>query len=373
MRVLWIASAADSNARVRPDLELARALASAGVELHLVAPDGALAQGFAAARLNWAGPLPRRWLGREAMNWLQQGCAAAGIEVVHLLDRTAAIAALPALEPLPAAILLRHERPGGTQRWNPLARLSVLSRRLDAVACRCEAARVELARRREPATLCTLRPAFSPEWLDGPAVDFAAMGIPPDAFRVAVIGDYRPRKGIEVVVDAAQWLAQGTSVHFLLVGRGLETRSVLERIARSPWRRNFHLLGPRDDAPRIAARCHVSVRGAQRLQGVPQAIMESMAAGVPAVMTAVGGAAELVEDGVSGLLVPPRNARAIGEALRWLVAHPARRRAMGDAARLRIAAEFDPARALEAHLSLYRRLAAGAAILRGEANPGGKP
>ncbi len=361
MRVLWIASAADTSARARPDLELARALAAEGVELHLIAPEGPLAQGFAAEGLNWAGPLPRRWLGRAAMDWLRKGCEAAGIEVVHLLDPAAAIAALPALEPLPAAVVLRHARPGGVQRWNPLARMSVLNRGIDVVACRCEAARAELARRRDPASLCLLPPACSPDWLEVPPASLEQLGLPGNAFPVAVISDYAPRKGIEYVVEAAQWLPAQAPVHFLLVGWGLENRAVLERVARSPWRRNFHLLGRRDDAPAILAACAVSVRGGIRREGMPQSVLESMALGVPPIVTDAGGLPELVVQGESGIVVARRNARAIGEALSWLLEHPEARRAMGRAARERIAREFPQERAVARHLELYRALKAGRA------------
>jgi L-malate glycosyltransferase len=362
MRVLWIASAAENAARARPDLELARALAAQGVELHLVAPDGPLAQGFSAAGFNWAGPLPRRWLGRAAMSWLREGCQAAGIEVVHLLDPIAAIAALPALESLRAAVVLRHSRPGGVHKWNPLSRMSVLNRGIDVVACRCEAARTELARYRDPANLYLLPPACSPEWLEGPPAKLEKLGLPRDAFPVAVIGDYSPRKGVEYVVEAAQWLPAQAPVHFLLLGSGLENRVVLERVARSPWRRNFHLLGHREDAPAILAACAVSVRGAIRREGLPQSVLESMALGVPPIVTDAGGLPELVVQGESGIIVARRNARAIGEALTWLLEHPEARRAMGQAARERIAREFPPERAVASHLELYRALRAGLAI-----------
>jgi glycosyltransferase involved in cell wall biosynthesis len=109
---------------------------------------------------------------------------------------------------------------------------------------------------------------------------------------------------------------------------------------------------------RITAACAVAVRGALGREGIPQTIIESMACGVPPVITDVGGARELVAQGESGIIVRRRSARAIGEALAWLYEHPAERRAMGQAARARIGAEFTLQRAVAQHLALYHALRA---------------
>ena len=69
--------------------------------------------------------------------------------------------------------------------------------------------------------------------------------------------------------------------------------------------------------------------------------MEAMSAGLPVVASAISGIPELVEDGVSGLLVPPRDAAAIARALRRLAADPALRERLGRAGRNRVLAEFD--------------------------------
>lgn len=364
MRALWISTSGGSGGAIQPDIELAHALGAAGVEIRLVAPEaspwGAAA---AAAGLERVGSLPRGWLGRRRLEWLRQGCRQGGIELVHLWDRAAALVTLPALQELPLDVVLRHDRPGGTQRWNPLARLTLLSPSVAAVACTAAALGAELARRRDPASVHTLLPGHAPEWHAGAAADLAEFGVPAEALAVAVVGDYRPRKGIEFVVDAAQWLPPAAPVHFLLLGAGIETRSVLERIARSPFRRQFHLLGHRADAARIIAACAVAMRGSVRAEGLPRSVLEAMACGVPPLVTDSAALRELVIQGESGILVKRRSARALGEALAWLLEHPERRRAMGAAARARIAQEFSFGRAVTAHLALYRSLHEARSIL----------
>jgi L-malate glycosyltransferase len=359
LRVLWITSHTGTPDSVRPDVELARGLAAAGIDLKVIAPeDSHYAQAIERAGLPLVGALPRRRFGSRAGVWLREGCQHERIAVVHLLDRLAVIAALPELRELPLALVMRHDRMGGVQRWNPFARLTQLNPRIDCVVCTSDAAREELARRRDPASVITIHPGHELAWREAPPARLEEFGVPRDAFAVAVVANYRPRKGIEYVVEAAQWLPAGAPIHFLLVGAGLENRTVLERVSRSPFRNNFHLLGHRDDAARITAACAVSVRGALGREGIPQTVIESMASGVPPVITDVGGAGELVEQGESGIIVRRRSARAIGEALAWLYEHPAERRAMGEAARVRIGTHFTLQRAVELHLALYRALSA---------------
>lgn len=358
LQVLWVTSSGGAPASSRPDIALAAGLACEGVALRVIAPEGShCARAVEDAGLRLAGTLPRRWWGRSLRTWLRNGCREDGIEIVHLLDRPAVSLALPALRDLPVAIVMRNDRTGGVQRWNPFARMAQLHPRIDRVVCTCEAARAELATRRDPASVLTIRPGHRLEWYRDKA-DLQHFGIPRDAFPVAVVCNYRQRKGIEYVIDAAQWLPLDAPVHFLLVGAGLANRSVLERITRSPLHERFHLLGHREDAPQITAACAVALRGAFRREGMPQTIIEAMASGVPPVIADAGGARELVGPGDAGIVVRPRSARAIGEALLWLLEHPDERRVMGRAARTRIGEQFSVEQAVIQHLALYRELRA---------------
>jgi glycosyltransferase involved in cell wall biosynthesis len=84
--------------------------------------------------------------------------------------------------------------------------------------------------------------------------------------------------------------------------------------------------------------------------------MEAMAAGLPAVVTAVGGVPELVATGKQGYVVPAGDAAALSTALLHLAADPAMRRAMGMAAAQRARTDFDDRNMVEAYESLYDAL-----------------
>ena len=86
-----------------------------------------------------------------------------------------------------------------------------------------------------------------------------------------------------------------------------------------------------------------------------QTLLEGMACGIPAICTAVASMPEIVEDGVTGFVVPPNNPAALREKLRWLRDHPAQRRAMGAAARQRVLKTFTWPRVVERCMEIYDR------------------
>ncbi|MFZ1008086.1 MAG: glycosyltransferase [Candidatus Sulfotelmatobacter sp.] len=111
------------------------------------------------------------------------------------------------------------------------------------------------------------------------------------------------------------------STRFVLVGDG-EARSGFEKQVREMGlSQNFFFLGRRSDVPRILASCDIAVLSS-RAEGLPNAVLEYMAAGLPTVVTRVGGNEELVEDGVTGLIVPAEDSEALSAALLRYLLNP---------------------------------------------------
>jgi glycosyltransferase involved in cell wall biosynthesis len=111
------------------------------------------------------------------------------------------------------------------------------------------------------------------------------------------------------------------STRFVLVGDG-EQRVIFEQqVAGLGLERNFLFLGRRADIPEILACSDIAVLPS-RAEGLPNAVLEYMAAGLPTVVSRVGGNAELIEEGRTGLLVPPEDSAALSEALLKLLHDP---------------------------------------------------
>src|SRR4029079_17142928 len=95
---------------------------------------------------------------------------------------------------------------------------------------------------------------------------------------------------------------------------------------------NIKLLGARTDIAALLAAADIGVLASHE-EGFANSILEGMASGLPMIVTDVGGNAEAVVNGVTGLVVPPRDARALGSAILKLALDPEFLRTMGDAGR----------------------------------------
>jgi len=151
---------------------------------------------------------------------------------------------------------------------------------------------------------------------------FLAIEPPGDAARrVGAVANLRPVKGLELLVSAAGELAaRFPGVSFHVAGEG-EERGALGRLA-GELRINdrFHLPGAQQDIPAFLATLDVAVL-CSRAEGMPNAVLEYMAAARPIVATAVGAVPEMIEDGRHGLLVPPGDAGALAAAIARLLAN----------------------------------------------------
>ena len=125
-----------------------------------------------------------------------------------------------------------------------------------------------------------------------------------------------------LIAAAPAVLEQFPDTRFVLVGEG-EQRSHFEKQVRDlGFLQSFLFLGRRSDIPEILASCDIAVLPS-RAEGLPNAVLEYMAAGLPVIVSRVGGNAELVQDGVTGMLVPSEDSAALSAALLKLLSEPA--------------------------------------------------
>ena len=121
---------------------------------------------------------------------------------------------------------------------------------------------------------------------------------------------------------------------------------------------NIKLLGARSDIVSLLAAADLGVLSSHE-EGFANSILEGMAAGLPMIVTDVGGNAEAVVNGVTGLVVPPRNANALGAAILKLALDAELRRTMGRAGRERVAKYFGIDRCVANYAHLYAGLGRG--------------
>ena len=194
---------------------------------------------------------------------------------------------------------------------------------------------------------------FDGEVRRGP-LSTAALGAPQGVPLIGAIGHMRRdrAKGYPTLVEAAHQVTERSKACFLVCGDGPLRGEVEEEIRARGVGERFRLLGARRDVPAFLKAMDLYVQASTR-EGLPGAILEAMAAGRPVVATDVGGVPEVVQDGVTGILVPPGRPAELAEAILSLLDSPDRAKEMGDAGRRRVESEFTAAHMTAMHRELY--------------------
>jgi glycosyltransferase involved in cell wall biosynthesis len=170
---------------------------------------------------------------------------------------------------------------------------------------------------------------------------------------VGWIGRLSREKGADVFLQAAaRVLMEVPSARFVVVGEGPDRDKLELLIDALGIRKSVSMLGRRDDMPSVYASLDVMV-SSSRQEGLPMAILEGMASGLPLVATAVGDVPTVVRDGKTGVLVPSEDVAALAAGIVGLLRDRARREELGAAARRLIEEEFSAERMTADYLRVY--------------------
>jgi glycosyltransferase involved in cell wall biosynthesis len=277
-------------------------------------------------------------------------------------DVVAALAARRLRVPMVSTLHALHEEPGAVFRAKRLvaaaARLSTAARTISVSDAqrrwylnafpRADARHVVTihngvadprARPTDPAATAELRRLF---------------GVPATAVMVVQIGMLRPGKGHTDLLTAVRMLSEHPAVHVVIIGDG-PLRAQVEVAARDVADR-VRFIGFRHDVPAILDSCDIVVQPSE-FDALPTALIQALAAGKPAVATAVGGIPEIVTAD-EGVLISPRDPSALAAAIGALAADPQRRTRLGISARRRFERYFESRAWAAALQDLYAEIRA---------------
>jgi len=289
---------------------------------------------------------------------------ARGIRIVHSYGLYPNLFAIPAARLAGAELVVASIRDTGdhlTRLQNALQKWAC--RAADHVLVNALAVKTLLARQGYDAARISVIPngidvsQFRPR---GSALELRReLGLPAQAPVVAVVSRLNRLKGVEYFLEAAAHVARRFGeARFLIVGDSLSAayRDELKAGAlRLGLADRAVFTGFRNDISELLSDVSASVLPSLS-EGLSNVVLESMAAGVPVVATSVGGTPEMLEHGVTGLLVPPRDAAALADAISSLLADPSRAASMGRAARQCVVERFSLEAMVRETERLYLRL-----------------
>ena len=338
--------------------ELARELVARGHMVIVATPPGHGARIATPGVEHVILPLRRAWDLRGVWR-LRRLLRTRRIDVIHAHKGRARTLAILAglLGPRPPLVLNR----GVSFVPDRLTRLGYTTRRVDAIVAVCRAIKHELVAVGVPEDKIEVIYSGTDVRRFRPGVDGTALrrelGLAPDHFVITQVG-VRSWRGWSDTLDAMRDVAHAApAARLLFIGAPAPAIARLSDRARELGIGDRVLVvGPREDVPAVMTASDVVVDASWAGLGITGSIREALSSARPVVATRLAGMPELVVDGETGLLVPPRDPRALADAILRLHADPTWRRELGRAGRKRVEAEFSLDAKVEATERLYRRL-----------------
>ena len=173
---------------------------------------------------------------------------------------------------------------------------------------------------------------------------------------IAVVATLKEQKGHRYLIDAmASIVPRHLDLHVLFVGDGDLREELQVQVKRLNLGDHIHFLGNRSDVPELLAASDLFVLPSL-WEGLPKALLEAMATGLPIVASEVSGTVQAMIPNQTGILVPPGDTRRLAQAIERLLSDAVQAQAMGAAARRRVETNFSARKQAGEYLALYRRL-----------------
>ena len=181
-------------------------------------------------------------------------------------------------------------------------------------------------------------------------------GIPKDVFVVGMVGRFMPQKGHRILIEAAEILLKRTKdMHFALVGDGELKNKIMDLTVLNKTDRSFHFFEQTDKIAPYYAMFDCLVLPSL-WEGCPFTVMEAMAMRIPVIASSVGGVDEIIEDRVSGLLIPPADAGSLADAIEILCEDRRLCENLGQKGQQRILEKFLLADSIRRLEEIYRQM-----------------
>jgi glycosyltransferase involved in cell wall biosynthesis len=275
-------------------------------------------------------------------------CRERRIAVLHATDLYANVFALPAALAAGVSVRIANRREINPDKSAGLMALQRLAYTCaHTIVANSSAARARLRQEGVSDRTITIIPN---------GIDLSAYHVSPRQGRlrrILTVANLRAEKAHETLIDAAALLlADYPDAEFRFAGGGSRLEDLRRYAARRGVAARVHFLGHRDDVPALLADSDVFAL-TSRSEAFPNSVIEAMAAGLPLVVTNVGGVAELIDHRRNGVLVPPDDPRAVAAALRELMTNPQQAAALGEAARQTVEARFSFDRMVRSFEELY--------------------
>ena len=347
----------------RPESELFIGLKKAGFSVDVMCnPKGRNYQRLVAENMVVQPMALKSRFDKEGIQAISEQLKSKSYDIIHAYNPRALACALRASKGTRIKVVAYRGIIGNISFLNPESWITFLHPRVSKIVCVADAIKDYLASLKfiwmhiSDEKLIRIYKGHDLGWYQAAPANLEQFGVPAGAFVVCSTGRNNPRKGYDDLIEAMNHLPDDVSAHLVLVGDAIDNEELKTQVTQSKHPERIHFTGYRDDAPAIAAASDVFVLPSKEREGLPRAVIEAMAYGVTPVVTRVGGMPELVEENVSGLVVPPENSVALSSAIERLYRDRKLLDRLGLAAKARIANDFHTSQTVRETGELYKSL-----------------
>ncbi|MCF8335613.1 MAG: glycosyltransferase family 4 protein [Bacteroidales bacterium] len=339
-KILIISSYSGSMVSVRPEAEMVLRLKKQGMEIDVMSdPQSTYADIFRENGIHIYPYQPKRKISLREIRYIRKVLCEGNYDIIHVFNNKAVTNAVFAARKLPVKMVTYRGYTGHLLWYKPTSHISHLHPKVNKITCVSDGVKNHVRRQlffnKDKAV--TLYKGHDPEWYnDIQPYTRKQLGIPENAFLIGCVANARPMKGIPNLIKASYHLRDQNDIHFLLIGKNMNTNYHRKWIRESPLKRNFHIPGFKKDVLNHLAACDVMVLPSVKGEGLSKVTIEAMSTGLPVIATNIGGNPELVLHEQTGLLVDPKAPKQIAKAITTLRDNEAMRKKLGEAARQHI-------------------------------------
>lgn len=359
MKILIFGSSDSSFNSIRPEGEIFIGMAERGHKVTIITHgDTEYARRYRDHNIKVIDHHPRKKISLQSIKIVRQELLSDDYDIVYATNSKTIPNAAFACIGLNVKFVTYRGTTGGLYRHDPSAYLTHLHPRVDGIICVSEAVREDVARRvwKNRQNVVAIHKGHDLSWYNKPPADLGEFGISCDDFTAICAVNARPSKGISVMLEASNYLADIENLHILLVGKNMNSEPYSTQIKNSKMKERIHVAGYRHDAPELIVASDVLVQPSISGEGLPRAVMEAMGYGTPPVITTTGGGKEVVDDGVTGFVVPIKDPKAIADRLRTLYQQPELLSQMSKRCKDKLANELSSKTTTDKYLAYFKSL-----------------
>jgi glycosyltransferase involved in cell wall biosynthesis len=350
-----------SPGSARPEAEIFIRLAQSGHFVHIISYPSAqyYNERFRSAGITVFEQHPTKKISRDFIRFLRTLVKENQYDVVHAFNSKGLTNAVWALSGSKAKLIAYRGYAGQTHWFDPTMYLKYFHPRVDHIICVSKDIELILARNMpgRKNKLSTIPKGHDPAWYnDVKPTSRPALGFEETEILICFLANVRPFKGLTYLLQATHFLPDDLNIRFVFIGNGYDRPEIKKEMYASPMKDRMHVMGFRHDAREILAACDCLVQCSTHGEGLSKSVLEAMSLGIAPIITNIPGNADLLEDGESGWMVPPKDAEALATAISEMASHPAERIRRGQHAKERMITHLHIDQTVQQYVELYKKL-----------------